>query len=342
MASERDMGLVFGPRTTVHEVVTAYPFLVEWLPRYHRSFWRLTRPHGTATWARIATLGDLAVEMNVTWRRLVRDVAAEIVRETGREPVVLHAPRTVAMDDPRLAELQEIGLLLESGAPLLELADRLTDTVESGTAEEGTALEAALSAAAKDAAASSARLLRDAMGRQVDAAAAGLPEGHPLDALRREGAQIEVLSTSLRAELERLAGSSSRRRWRAARPLVARLVERLSGVESRVRREQQAWLPALAEAGAGDAGVLLRDKRMAVLDALRLSRLAVRGDDPARIVECGSRLLECLAELSGSEEHVLVPIAAQTLSEAGWAAVRELEDGVGWSLIPRPPPWPAG
>lgn len=339
--TDRDVGLVLGPRTTVFEVLVAYPFLTQWLPRYHDAFWRLTSARGRVAWARIATLGEVAVEMDVTWRMLVRDISDEVVRVTGRQPPAMRTARTVAADDPRVVELQEMSLQLENGASLLELACRLSATTEGADTSDDAALDAALNATVRKASASVARGLLETVDRQTDAALSGsFPEGHPLDSLRREGAQIVTLSASLRAELERLGGSPSRRRWRTARPLLARLTERLSGVELRVRREQQAWLPALAVVDAEGVAILLRDKHTAALESLRLLRLAVTRDDPVPVIEHGTRLLDCLTELSAAEEHVLAPVAERSLSEADWAAVRELEDGVGWSLIPSPPPWP--
>ena len=152
---------------------------------------------------------------------------------------------------------------------------------------------------------------------------------------------MRALCEGLRAELESLGGAPSRSRWRAGRPLVARLVEGLSGVESRVRREQQAWFPALAVLGAHGPAALMRDRQAETLEALRRLRLAVARDDAGSAVENGVRLLDLLDALAATEEQVLAPIAERALTPGDWAAVRELEDAVGWALIVAPPPWPA-
>jgi DUF438 domain-containing protein len=246
----------------------------------------------------------------------VGDVSAEVTRVTGTEPPVSDARRAVASDDRRLAELREIAARLEDGGSLVDLAARLRDV----TAE---------------------RSAQTAVGLAADTVVSGPPEGHPLDSLRREGMQVRALCAGLRAELERLGGSPSRRRWRAGCPLVARLAERLSAVEPRVRREQQAWFPALAALGAEGPAALMRDHQAEALETLRRLRVAVACDDAGSAVEMGLRLLDLLDDLAATEEHVLAPIAERSLSPGDWAAVRDLEDGVGWSLIAVPPPWPA-
>ena len=69
-------------------------------------------------------------------------------------------------------------------------------------------------------------------------------------------------------------------------------------------------------------------------------RPAVARDEAGSTVENGIRLLDLLDGLAATEEQVLEPIAERSPSPGDWAAVRELEDGVGWSLIAAPPPWP--
>jgi DUF438 domain-containing protein len=148
------------------------------------------------------------------------------------------------------------------------------------------------------------------------------------------------LSAGLRAELERLGGSPTRRRWRQDKPLVGRLVDRLSAVELRFRREQQAWFPALEVHGILGPQALLEARQSETLETLRRLRLAVERDDAASVAETGARLVDALEDLLAQDERLLEPLATRHFSASDWGAVRELEDGVGWGLIPSPPAWP--
>jgi hypothetical protein len=180
----------------------------------------------------------------------------------------------------------------------------------------------------------------------TEAAASGevaftpLPPGHPLDTLRREARLIRGLCASLRVELDRLGGSPSRRRWQREGPRLSGLVQRLSSVESRFRREQQAWFPALEVHAIDGPRALLAARQTEALETLRRLRLAVDGDDASSAAEGGRRLVDMLEDLLAQDERVLEPLAARSLSREDWEAVRELEDGVGWGLIPKPPAWP--
>ena len=64
-----------GPHATVFAVLEAYPFLREFLTEYDEAFRRISPSGGRPGWARVTTLGDVAVEMDVTWRCLVSDIA---------------------------------------------------------------------------------------------------------------------------------------------------------------------------------------------------------------------------------------------------------------------------
>jgi hypothetical protein len=170
---------------------------------------------------------------------------------------------------------------------------------------------------------------------------AGCPPGHPLETLVREGRQVRRLVDELRGVLSRLGGAPSRRRWRAARPQVVRLVPTLSGIDLRFRRHQQAWCPALAVLGVEGPAVLLGEREAQALETIRRLRLAVDGDDGATVVEAGLQLVAQLDDILRIEDEVLAPLARRRFASGDWAAVRELEEGVGWSLIPPPPLWPA-
>ena len=338
---ETSTGIVLGPRTTVFALLTAYPFLDGFLLGYDEAFRRLGVPGGREGWARKVTLGDVALDMNVTWRRLVREIGDEVIRVSGRAAAVVGSRGPVDENDWRLVEIRRIAVSLEAGGSLVELAGDLRDVTAGMDSAEALALERTLAGAVGEARGAADRDVETAAGVSADAAGSQYPRGHPVDTLRREAVMVRRLCADLRAELERLGGSASKRRWRASRSLVERLVRRLSEVEQRYRRQQQAWFPALAVLGIEGPAALLGDRQAEALESLRRLRLAVSGDDAAFVVDTGTRLLDLLEDLLSIDEQVLVPLAERRLAPGDWAAVREMEDGLGWSLIPAPPPWPA-
>ncbi len=121
---------------------------------------------------------------------------------------------------------------------------------------------------------------------------------------------------------------------------MARLVDRLGGIEARFRRLRQAWFPALAVHGVDGPQTLLAQPQADALETLRRLRLAVAGDDTTSVAEGGARLVRSLGDLLAQDERVVEPLALRHFSRGDWAVVRELEDGVEWRLVAPPPAWP--
>jgi len=342
MAHDRPADILIGPRTTVFTLLEAYPALESYLAGHGRGFQALTRPGGRVSWARVTTLNDVALDLNETWREIVEGIAAEITRLTGRAPRVADAPRVIADDDARLTELRRIGDGLEEGAPLPEMAARWRAATGDLDPLEIAAFDRALAATQSAARRDAGRRVEEALHHPNGGVGTALPAGHPLETLRCEAGSIEEVCGGLRTELERLGGSPTRGTWRRERSAVSRLVERLSGVESRFRRHQQAWFPALAVHGVDGPQGFLAERQAEALETLRRLRLAIARDDAPFVAENGARLIEQIEDLLAQDEHLLVPLAERHFSAGDWAAVRDLEEGVGWSLIPAPPPWPPG
>ena len=339
MTAPRPKDILIGPRTTVFTLLGAYPFLEPFLLARDCGFEALADARARSRWARIMTLDDVAARLDVPWRQLVREIGAEVERGTGRPARVADAPRRIIDDEGRLGELRDIVDGLEAGAPLLETAARWRAATDDLVPAEAEALDAALSETVTAARDSADREVRAAAARD-DGPSGSPPAGHPLETLRREAVRIRQLVSGLRSELERLGGSPTRRRWQQQKPLVSRLVDGLSGVELRFRREQQAWFPALGVHAVEGPQALLIQRQAEALETLRRLRLAVARDDAPSVAAAGARLVDSLEDLLAQDERLLEPLALRHLSVRDWMAVRELEDGVGWRVIPPPPPWP--
>jgi hypothetical protein len=339
MSAGRSQDILIGPRTTVWTLLQAYPFLEPFLLARVRGFEALADERARTRWARVMTLGDVGVRLNVPWQQLVREIAAEVERGVGRPARVADAPRRIIDDERLLGELRDIVAALEAGGSLLEMAERWRAATSDLEKAESAALDAAFSGAAAAGRAAEVRAVQAAAEADSETLTYP-PPGHPLETLRREAGQIRRLASALKAELERLGGSPTRRRWRQEKPLVARLVGRLSGVELRFRREQQAWLPALEVHGVDGPHALLVARQTETLETLRRLRLAVERDDAISVAETGDRLVDALEDLLTQDERLLEPLGLRHFSPGDWAAVRELEDGVGWGLIQPPPAWP--
>ena len=340
MSVGRAQDILIGPRTTVYALLLAYPFLESYLLARVRGFERLRDRRARTRWARVMTLDDVGARLNVPWRQLVREIAAEVEQGTGqagtrgRRPAAgrrRRAPHRGAPRDRRRAGGRRVRCWRwrRAGAspPATSSAPRWPPSTPRSPRRRAPVAPAA----------SAWHGPRAAPG---DVALADPPPGHPVETLRREARQILLLTAGLRAEMDRLGGSPPRRRWQRAKPLVSRLADRLSAVELRFRREQQAWFPALEVLGIEGPQALLAARQGEALETLRRLRLAVDRDDAPSAVEAGTRLVDALDDLLAQDERLLEPLALRHFSAEDWAAVRELEDGVGVGSRRAAASWP--
>jgi DUF438 domain-containing protein len=321
-------------------LLRSYPALGSFLTRRHPVFRRLEDTAAGSAWSRVTTLEDVALAMDVAWRVLAHDIAAEVARSGGKEPQIAGLGSPAGKSAPRVDEVRAIAADLEAGEPLQSAAERLGSLTEDLSDEELAALEEAMAADASwQKKAADAAVRRAVTAPTGDVSGLALGAGHPLEVLHREGDHLGRVCTDLRRLLESLGASPTRRDWLAVRSAVERLVGTLSEVERRFRRLRQAWFPALAVYETGGPAALLGDRQAQALEYLWRLRIALGRDDAALVVETGLRLLDLIDYLVAADQQVLAPLAARYLSPADWAVVREIEDGVGWALPERPDPW---
>jgi hypothetical protein len=315
--------------TTLFALLEAYPFLEDFLVARHPAFGRLAGPGRGRGWARVATLGQLATAMDLPWLEFLRELRAEVQRQTGVAPAIAEVANGAA--DPRLHDaLREALRDLERGAALDELAARLDRRTQGLDAAQVAALArgAGMSAAGAESMMPSGPL----QPADVPATRLSLSPGHPVRALLEEGARVRDLTSHVEDLLDGLQGSKGAERWSRARPALAGLLRRLVEVERQARRLRQAWYATVSSRGGHAVTVLVDEGLSAAVDGVRHALAVVeKGDrEPAMTASrsAGSLVLDALA----AEEELLVPVALSSLADDDWEAVAEQERVVGWAL----------
>ena len=341
MSVGRSQDILIGPRTTVFALLQAYPFLEPFLLARVRGFEALAEERARTRWARVMTLDDVGVRLNVPWLQLVREIAAEVERGTGRPARVAHAPRRIVDDERRLGELRDIvagsrggrlaardggALARRHGRPRARRRrPRWTRRSRRRPWPAGRPGYAPCCAAAESGDGTLARRRRGTRSRRCGA----------------RPARSASCATGLKGELERLGGSPTRRRWRLEKPLVSRLV----GAALRGGAPLPARAAGLVPRAGGTRRRTARRRCSSPGRPRRWRRSAACASPSSATTrppsaETGARLVDALEDLLAQDERLLEPLALRHFSAGDWAAVRELEDGVGWGLIPAPPAWP--
>jgi len=176
---------------------------------------------------------------------------------------------------------------------------------------------------------------------------AGLPEGHVLDTLYKEHAEILGFLDKLDGLAARLEGKSSRDPLDPDNALLVHLAEHLVGAEKHHLREEQVLFPELERRGVDGPPRIMRlehdQLRPAKRRLLELARqLAGEGGKGAEdqaalaalrreIVRVARFIIFNLRDHIFKEDNILYPTALQTITDPGlWEDMRQRCDRVGY------------
>ncbi|MBM3494661.1 MAG: DUF438 domain-containing protein, partial [Armatimonadetes bacterium] len=328
------------PNTTIHEIISAYPGLIEDLPAAYPRFAPLRNPAARAVMAKVATIERAAGIAGVSVQKLLSDIADMIERRTGDRV----APAGASDDSgraERVADLKRIIEGLHAGGSVEDARREFQDAVGAASAEEIAAMEQ--------------ELIRDGMPVQeiqrlcdlhVQVVRFGLdqqplvapPSGHPVHTYMAENREIERRANAW-AEVCRRAGESDPP---SAEALNIAL-DALAGVDTHYTRKEHQLFPALEAKGFTGPSRVMWGVHDQIRARVKAVREAVVMADATRIAEDGLELARQITEMIYKEERILFPTAMSLLSEDDWVRMRKGDSAIGHLIEPGSdwPPAPA-
>jgi DUF438 domain-containing protein len=171
-----------------------------------------------------------------------------------------------------------------------------------------------------------------------------VPPGHPVDTFRRENAALAAQADRLRAALASLAAGPPGEAVEEARAeQVRRELARLMDVEKHYLRKENLLFPSLEKHGITGPSSVMWGKHDDVRSRLReLDDALPAGEATAEEWGLVARAvaepaLRALEELIFREEHVLLPVAVENLTEAEWVAIADQSPRFGYCLVAATP-----
>jgi DUF438 domain-containing protein len=323
--------LSLNPNTTVHEVITAHPELIEDLPAAYPRFAPLRNPAARAVMARAATLARAAGIAGVPVEQLINDIAGMIERRTGRRPEV--AASTAASDrDERVAALRRIIEGLHAGGSLEEARREFQTVVGQASASEIAEMEQTLIREGMPVQEIQrlcdlhVQVVRIGLDRQP---ATEAPAGHPVHTFMLENREIERRANRWADVCRRVQADED-----VPSEEVSGALEALAGVDVHYTRKEHQLFPALeAKDFTGPSRVMwgIHDEIRAGIKAMRQ---AAEAGDWTPIRERGLELARQITEMIYKEERILFPTALSLLSDQDWRRIHEGDAAIGYLVEP--------
>jgi hypothetical protein len=324
------------PKTKVEELLSQYPFLKDFLIQLDPHFKALESPLMRKTLGRVATLSRVAMVGGIELNKLLSELAQEIKKQTGQDVPIEGQEEAAPITDPekRLVALKEIIEDLHRGVDMKTLKQRFFELIrdvaptEIANMEQRLISEGMPAEEVKRLCDVHVEVFRESLEDKV---VPGLPAGHPVHTYMLENRRAETLALQIQAvhdivkEKEELLG----------------LLEDLSAINLHYTRKENQLFPVLEAHGiTGPSKVMwaLHDDIRAMLKEVT-ARVREGLSTPKEL----QALIHMVNDMIYKEEHILFPMALETLGDSDWAKVKEGEEEIGYAWLQPAKDWkPSG
>jgi DUF438 domain-containing protein len=339
--------------TTLYPLLKEFPFLIDSLSDRNKAFEKLRNPVLRQTMARIATIEKAAAMGQENVLELMLFIAGKIMANTGT-PVELVPPAIQKQerreeklsDEQRLALLKEIILELHGGADFQQLRDKFAQTVGDITPQEIATLEQTLvneglpESEIKRLCHLHAALFQNALkGQGVPA----MPSGHPVHTYMEENEKAKELIAAIKEEVQRMGPEPGETVWAFVKNHLCSLESELAGIQLHYVRKENQLFPLLEQHGLEAPGKVMWEVHDDLRRKFRLTSDLLAGKDRIAARNGLLDLAGSVDDMIQKEEHILFPMALQTLTDADWSRCRLGDDEIGYAFDVQPGnEWTAG
>ena len=322
------------PKTKVNDLITRYPFLKDYLIKLNPEFRMLDNPFMRKTVGRIASLGKAAMIGGMDVKKLLDDIAAEIRQKTGEAVTVLAAEGGMDEGEARIEALKGIIKELHEGKDAESQKKKFEELIKDVAPWEIAQMEQKLIAEGmpeteiKNLCEVHVQVFKEALEHKT---VPGLPAGHPVHTFMLENRAAEGILKEVEAVQDYVREKDK----------LLSILDRLGRIDTHYVRKENQLFPIIETKGiTGPSKVMwalhddirgfLKDVRKRVADG-KMEKVAIEA------------LAKMVNDMIYKEEHILFPMALETLSEDEWAKVRKGEDEIGFAWIKPEVEWkPSG
>ncbi|MEW6185830.1 MAG: DUF438 domain-containing protein [Thermodesulfobacteriota bacterium] len=320
------------PKTKVDELLSAYPFLKDFLIQLNPHFKALDNPLVRKTLGRVATLSKAAMIGGMDLDTLMKAVAREIEKETGQEisvEVLVKSPVPTGSED-RIAALKEIIKDLHKGEDLKVLKQRFLELVKDVAPSEIAQMEQQLISEGmpeeevKRLCDVHVEVFKESLEEKT---VPGLPAGHPVHTFMLENRRAEGFIRQIQALHD----------IQKEKDIFLSLLEQLSSIQIHYLRKENQLFPILEDRGISGPSKVM----WAIDDDIRALLKEVTEKTKAGTValEEVKKLIQMVNDMIYKEDHILFPMALETLVEEEWQRVKHGEEEIGFAWLESVEKW---
>jgi DUF438 domain-containing protein len=318
------------PKTRVNDILNRYSFLKDFLISLNPEFKMLDNPFMRKTVGRIASLGKAAMIGGMDVKKLLDDIAAEIKKKTGEAVTITYGEEGVEEQEVRIETLKGIIKELHEGKDAGSQKKKFQELIKDVAPWEIAQMEQRLIAEGmpeteiKNLCEVHVQIFKEALEHKT---VPGLPAGHPVHTLMLENRAAEDILKEAE-EIKDFVKEKNK---------LLDILDRLAQIDKHFVRKENQLFPILEGKGiSGPSKVMwalhddirgfIKDMRKRVIDN-KMEKVAIEA------------LMKMVNDMIYKEEHILFPMALETLSEEEWARARKGEEEIGYAWIKPEAQW---
>ncbi len=311
-------------KTKVNDILNIYPFLKDFLIGLNPEFKILDNPFMRKTVGRLASLGKAAMIGGMDVNKLLDHIAREIKKETGQVVTIISGEEGGDEQEVRIETLKEIIKGIHEGKDPGSQKKKFQELIKDVAPWEIAQMEQRLisdgmpETEIKSLCEVHVQVFKEALEHKT---VPGLPAGHPVHSLMLENRSAE----DILKEAEQIKDFAKER------SILLDILDRLAQIDKHFVRKENQLFPILEGKGiSGPSKVMwalhddirgfIKDMRRRVIDD-KMERVTIEA------------LVKMVNDMIYKEEHILFPMALETLSEEEWARVRKGEEEIGYAWI---------
>lgn len=324
--------------THVHELIDAYPYMMDWLVGRADEFKKLKNPILYNTVGRAARLKEAAAMGDIPLEQFLDEVRREIaVHEIAAEESAVaseHSQADPAVREQRQEQLKGIIRKLHEGVSVEQVKaefDALTadiDSAEIARMEQSLIAEGMPVSEVQRLCDVHVSVFKEALEEKPSAAVAA---GHPIDAYRRENAVITELTGELRDALPSLETGGE-----AAAAAIGEKLERLAQIETHYLRKENQLFPVLERHDVQGPTKVMWGLDDDIRGRIKTARALAAGGDAHGLAVTLPELLTMVDDMVYKEEKILLPTAQQVVSDEEWRDIAGGDAEIGYAWIEGP------
>lgn len=304
-------------KTRISSLLASYPFLKEFMINLNPNFKALDNPVMMKTLGRLATLSQVAMVGGIDLKELMTKIGGEISRKTG-EGITIGSDISPVED--RQEVLKAIIKDVHRGVDVNILKKRFLDLIKDVSPSEIAAMEQKLieegmpEQEVKGLCSVHVEVFKESLEKK---SLPGLPAGHPVHTLMLENRYAE----GIMCEIEELKDYKK----------LPEFLNNLFAIDKHYLRKENQLFPVLEAKGiSGPSKVMwaLHDDIRAMFKDV----MAKAGQGSAKQLEVRA-LLQMVNDMIYKEEHILYPMALETLTDEEWLKVKRGEEEIGYAWL---------